>query len=119
MAAHPNGEYAITAMYPVPDDAWYLELDLVRNQRTLVTAVVPDQDPAREPTVCFHGRHLDIPYEVMRWFKMSTFRKSWRRCVTPPPGRMSLPFLRLPSGNPDGSTNGPSTHGPYESPSMT
>lgn len=70
MLAHPNGDYTITAMYSVPDDAWYLELDLVRDQRALVTAVVPDEDPAREPTVCFdpQGRHLDIPYEVMRWF---------------------------------------------------
>ncbi|MEU9048103.1 MULTISPECIES: hypothetical protein [unclassified Kitasatospora] len=57
-------------MYSVPDDAWYLELDLVREQRAVVTAVIPDEDPAREPTVCFdpQGRHLDIPYEVMQWF---------------------------------------------------
>lgn len=67
---HSDGDYAITAMYSVPDDAWYLELDLVAEQRALVTAVVPDEDPAREPTVCFdpRGRHVDIPYEVMRWF---------------------------------------------------
>ncbi|MFJ9870164.1 hypothetical protein [Streptomyces sp. NPDC101165] len=67
---HPNGDYAITTMYSVPDDAWYLELDLVAEQRNLVTAIVPDEDPEREPTVCFnpHGRHLDVPYEVMRWF---------------------------------------------------
>ncbi len=70
MVTHPSRDYAITAMYSVPDDAWYLELDLVREQRAVVTAVVPDEDPAREPTVCFdpRGRHLDIPYEVMRWF---------------------------------------------------
>ncbi|MFF8775065.1 hypothetical protein [Kitasatospora sp. NPDC015120] len=57
-------------MYSVADDAWYVELDLVREQRAVVTAVVPDEDPACEPTVCFdpRGRHLDIPYEVMRWF---------------------------------------------------
>lgn len=67
---HPDGEYAITAMYSVPDDAWYLELDHVAGQRNLVTAVVPDEDPAREPTVCFNpgGPHVDVPYEVMRWF---------------------------------------------------
>ncbi|MEU9779888.1 hypothetical protein AB0H92_02670 [Streptomyces phaeochromogenes] len=67
---HPNGEYAVTAMYSVPDDAWYLGLDLVAGQRTLVTAIVPDEDPAREPTVCFDpgGQHVDVPYEVMRWF---------------------------------------------------
>ncbi|MGW2271003.1 hypothetical protein [Streptomyces yangpuensis] len=67
---HPDGDYAITAMYSVPDDAWYLELDLVAGQRHLVTAIVPDEDPAREPTVCFNPQagHLDVPYEVMRWF---------------------------------------------------
>ncbi|MFC9706066.1 hypothetical protein ACFTWD_35865 [Streptomyces sp. NPDC056943] len=70
MVTHPSRDYAITAMYSVADDAWYLELDLVREQRAVVTAVIPDEDPAREPTVCFdpQGRHLDIPYEVMRWF---------------------------------------------------
>ncbi|MGK5732763.1 hypothetical protein [Streptomyces sp. URMC 124] len=33
-------------------------------------AIVPDEDPAREPTVCFDPRegHVDVPYEVMRWF---------------------------------------------------
>lgn len=65
-----DGDYAITAMYSVPDDAWYLELGLVAEQRTLVTAIVPDEDPAREPTVCFSPQagHADVPYEVMRWF---------------------------------------------------
>ncbi|MGW5062583.1 hypothetical protein ACWEQ2_35625 [Streptomyces sp. NPDC004096] len=67
---HPDGDYAITAMYSVPDDAWYLELDLVAGQRNLVTAIVPDEDPAREPAVRFNprGGHLDIPYGVMHWF---------------------------------------------------
>ncbi|MFF5454718.1 hypothetical protein ACFY40_26325 [Streptomyces sp. NPDC012950] len=67
---HPDGDYAITTMYSVPDDAWYLELDLVAVQRNLITAIVPDEDPSREPTVCFNPRaeHTDIPYEVMRWF---------------------------------------------------
>jgi len=67
---HPDGDYAITVMYSVPDDAWYLELHLVADQRALVTAVVPDEDPVREPTLCFdpQGGHLDIPYQVMRWF---------------------------------------------------
>ncbi|WP_433890491.1 hypothetical protein [Streptomyces sp. CA-111067] len=66
----PNGDYALTAMYSVADDAWYLELDLAADRRTVVMTIVPDEDPAREPTVCFvpAGRHLDVPYEVMRWF---------------------------------------------------
>ncbi|MGW1188840.1 hypothetical protein [Streptomyces sp. NPDC002559] len=67
---HPDGDYAITAMYSVPDDAWYLELDLVAGQRNLMTAIIPDEDPAREPTVCFNPQagHVDVPYEVVRWF---------------------------------------------------
>ncbi|MDJ0386069.1 hypothetical protein [Streptomyces sp. G-G2] len=66
---HHDGDYAITAMYSVPDDAWYLKLDVVASQRTVVTAVVPDEDPAREPTVSFHPEgSLEVPYEVMRWF---------------------------------------------------
>ncbi|MCQ8770454.1 hypothetical protein [Streptomyces telluris] len=67
---HPDGDYMITAMYSVPDEAWYLELELAAKQLHLMTAVVPDEDPAREPTVCFepHGRHVQIPYEAMRWF---------------------------------------------------
>ncbi|MGK5545801.1 hypothetical protein ACSNOH_13870 [Streptomyces sp. URMC 127] len=67
---HRDGDYAITTLYSVPDDAWYLELGLTAGQLTLVTAIVPDEDPAREPTVCFetHGRHVDVPYDVMRWF---------------------------------------------------
>ncbi|MFE6049355.1 hypothetical protein ACFQ6N_01195 [Kitasatospora sp. NPDC056446] len=70
MVTHPSRDYAITVMNCVSDDAWHLELDLVREQRAVAIAVVPDEDPAREPTVCFdpQGRHLDIPYEAMRWF---------------------------------------------------
>ncbi|WP_026058743.1 hypothetical protein [Streptomyces sp. SS] len=67
---HPTGDYAITSMYSVPDDAWYLELDLIAGQRHLVTAIVPDEDPAREPTISFNPRegHVDLPYDVIRWF---------------------------------------------------
>ncbi|MFJ7128464.1 hypothetical protein [Streptomyces sp. NPDC098101] len=38
--------------------------------RTVVMAVVPDEDPAREPVVCFdpNGGHQHVPYPVMRWF---------------------------------------------------
>ncbi|MFI6874578.1 hypothetical protein ACIBL6_14155 [Streptomyces sp. NPDC050400] len=67
---HPDGNYTITAMYSVPDDAWYLELDLVAGQHTLVTAIIPDEDPAREPTICFNPNQpqVEVSYEVMRWF---------------------------------------------------
>ncbi|MFE1904274.1 hypothetical protein ACFW96_11455 [Streptomyces gardneri] len=67
---HPDGDYAITTIYSVADDAWYLELDLVAGQRNLVTATIPDEDPVREPTACFNpsAEHTDVPYKVMRWF---------------------------------------------------
>ncbi|MFF0472986.1 hypothetical protein [Streptomyces sp. NPDC004284] len=66
---HPGGDYAITTMYSVPDDAWYLELDHIAGQRTVMTAIVPDEDPAREPTVCVDpvSGHPHIPYEVVCW----------------------------------------------------
>ncbi|MFE7414521.1 hypothetical protein [Streptomyces laurentii] len=63
--------YALTVLYSVPDEAWYVELDdLMAGRRAVVTAIVPDEDPAREPTVCHDpgSGHRDIPYDVMRWF---------------------------------------------------
>ncbi|MFD7320223.1 hypothetical protein ACFV9D_03890 [Streptomyces sp. NPDC059875] len=67
---HPSGDYALQILYSLPDDAWYLELDLVAEQRTLLIGVVPDEDPDREPTVCVDpvSGHHHIPYDVMRWF---------------------------------------------------
>ncbi|MFJ3904588.1 hypothetical protein [Streptomyces sp. NPDC090025] len=68
---HPTAPYQLTTLYSVPDDAWYLELDdLADGGRTLVVAVVPDEDPAREPHVHFDPNtgHRYIPYEVLRWF---------------------------------------------------
>ncbi|MFI1660676.1 hypothetical protein ACH4ZU_38080 [Streptomyces sp. NPDC020472] len=69
MSTHPSGRYALTFLYSVPDDAWYVELDEVSGQRQLAVGVVPDEDPAREPTVWFDPRgEREIPYDVMRWF---------------------------------------------------
>ncbi|MFI8520533.1 hypothetical protein ACIGEZ_22285 [Streptomyces sp. NPDC085481] len=68
---HDGSDYRLTILYAVPDDAWYVELDdMTDGGRTLVTAIVPDEDPAREPTVCFDPQtgHRHIPYAVMRWF---------------------------------------------------
>ncbi|MEU7019816.1 hypothetical protein ABZ990_04050 [Streptomyces sp. NPDC046203] len=65
------GAYALTFHYSLPDDAWYVELDdLAAGGRTVLTGVVPDEDPAREPTVRYDpvAGHQDIPYDVMRWF---------------------------------------------------
>ncbi|MFE7774687.1 hypothetical protein ACFU5O_12410 [Streptomyces sp. NPDC057445] len=67
---HDAGAYALQILYSVPDDAWYLELDDAAKGTTLMTAIVPDEEPGREPTVCFNADagHRDVPYEVMRWF---------------------------------------------------
>ncbi|MFI2368826.1 hypothetical protein [Streptomyces sp. NPDC018833] len=60
--------YRIQACYAVTDDAWYLEL--WEAGAHLLTAIVPDEDPRREPTVCFNEQagHRDIPYDVVRRF---------------------------------------------------
>ncbi|WP_406384213.1 hypothetical protein [Streptomyces sp. NBC_01618] len=63
--------YAIGRRYSVPDDAWYLELaETDPPGRTFLTAIVPDEDPDRTPTVCFDEQtgHRDIPYAVMNRF---------------------------------------------------
>ncbi|MEU6945923.1 hypothetical protein ABZ957_11930 [Streptomyces sp. NPDC046316] len=70
LISHESADYTLQILYSVPDDAWYLELDHVAGDRTVLTAVVPDEDPAREPTVCVDpvSGHHHIPYDVMRWF---------------------------------------------------
>ncbi|MFB7374907.1 hypothetical protein ACFC0D_34285 [Streptomyces sp. NPDC056222] len=70
LISHEGTDYALQILYSVPDDAWYLELDHVADNRTVLIAVVPDEDPAREPTVCVDpvSGHHRIPYDVMRWF---------------------------------------------------
>ncbi|MER7823815.1 hypothetical protein ABTX85_14765 [Streptomyces sp. NPDC096097] len=68
--SHSGVDYVITSMYSVLDDAWYLELAVSADQRHVATAIVPDEDPRREPVVRFHpgGAPLSLPYAVMRWF---------------------------------------------------
>ncbi|GIJ26489.1 hypothetical protein Vqi01_16510 [Micromonospora qiuiae] len=72
-------------MYAVPDDAWHVELseavpapaswaDIPTAMTHLpgpafLLAVVPDEDPAREPTISISTvGERDIPYEVMCWY---------------------------------------------------
>ncbi|MEU0394396.1 hypothetical protein ABZ208_16740 [Streptomyces sp. NPDC006208] len=54
----------------LPDDAWYLELHETARDAVLVVAIVPDEDPGREPTICFDesAGHHPVPHTVMRWF---------------------------------------------------
>lgn len=78
----------------MPDDAWYVEFsearpappewaeipDAVRYLPgdTFATAVVPDEDPEREPLVCARGE-WSVPYEVMAWF-MGKVTEEVQRC---------------------------------------
>ncbi|MEU2181193.1 hypothetical protein [Streptomyces thermolilacinus] len=64
----PRPDYRITRTYVLSDGAWRIELDH-RDARCLVTAVVPDEDPAREPSFhLFAPDGHDVPYDVMLWF---------------------------------------------------
>ena len=88
--------YALQYTYAVPDDAWYVELSEavpaptswadIPNAATylpgsaFLTAVVPDEDAAREPTICLHpASERTVPYEVMRWF-MEKVTEEVERC---------------------------------------
>jgi hypothetical protein len=84
MREHNGVHYAIQHTYAVPDDAWYIELsesqapppgdregdwspDATSTGPPFLTAIVPDEDPSREPTVAIHGDR-DVPYTVLCWF---------------------------------------------------
>jgi len=82
---HAGRHYAVQFHYALPDDAWCVELSEampapgewteIPNAAThlpgaaFLVAVIPDEDPAAEPTVHLHN-HDDhvIPYEIMLWF---------------------------------------------------
>ncbi|OEJ94267.1 hypothetical protein [Streptomyces thermolilacinus] len=64
----PRPDYRITRTYALHDDAWHIELHH-RDAGFLVTAAIPDEDPAREPSFhLFAPDGHDVPYEVMLWF---------------------------------------------------
>lgn len=82
---HAGRRYAVQFTYAVPDDAWYVELseaipapeawaDIPGAEthlpgRAFLLAIVPDENPAREPTITVPSTpERIIPYEVMRWF---------------------------------------------------
>ncbi|GAA4566492.1 hypothetical protein [Planotetraspora kaengkrachanensis] len=92
-----GARYAVQFTYALPDDAWYVELSEavpapaawadIPNAKThlpgpaFVTAVVPDEDPTREPTIHVHGdgKERAIPYEVLRWY-MEKVSEEVERC---------------------------------------
>jgi hypothetical protein len=73
LRAFDGVRYAIQATYAVPDDAWYLELSEAGPAglpgSAFLTAIVPDEDPSREPMIAFPPTaEREVPYRVMRWF---------------------------------------------------
>jgi len=93
---HSGRRFAVQFMYAVPDDAWYVELseavpapvewaDIPGAVTHLpgpafMVAVVPDEDPRREPTVHFPSiSEQVVPFEVMRWF-MEKVAEEVERC---------------------------------------
>lgn len=85
LRVHAGRHYAIQFHYALPDDAWCVELSEavpapaawreIPDAAThlpgaaFLVAMIPDEDPDREPTVHVHSHdeHV-IPYEIMRWF---------------------------------------------------
>ncbi|MFV2117921.1 hypothetical protein ACE14D_05555 [Streptomyces sp. Act-28] len=64
----PPLDHRITRTYALHDDAWHIELDH-GDAPFLLTAVIPDEDPAREPVLhLFAPEGHDVPYDVMLWF---------------------------------------------------
>jgi hypothetical protein len=93
---HGKLQYAVQHSYDLGDDAWCVELsEALRAPQAwaeipgavshvpgsaFVIAVVPDEDPRREPTIHFcGGAERDIPYQVMRWF-MEKVTEEVERC---------------------------------------
>lgn len=93
---HAGRRYAVQFTYALPDDAWCVELseavpapaswaDIPGAETHLpgpafMVAVVPDEDPEREPTVHIHSsdEHV-VPFEVMHWF-MEKVAEEVERC---------------------------------------
>lgn len=82
---HDGRHYAVQYHYALPDDAWCVELSEAVPAPTswadipgasthlpgapFLVAVIPDEDPSREPTVHVHDRdETVIPFVIMRWF---------------------------------------------------
>ncbi|MFF0254291.1 hypothetical protein ACFYPW_17515 [Micromonospora zamorensis] len=95
---HADVQYTVQAMYSVPDEAWYLELSETQPAPpawadlpgavdylpgpSILVAVVPDEDPAREAAVTFGPAEHVVPYPVMCWF-MEHVAEEVERCRAP------------------------------------
>ncbi|MFF3325749.1 hypothetical protein [Streptomyces sp. NPDC002889] len=90
---HGGRWYAVQFTYALPDDAWRVELsemvpvpewgaDARIPGQDFMAALVPDEDPSREPEVHVHspdGRA--VPYEIVCWF-MDHVADEVARCRT-------------------------------------
>jgi hypothetical protein len=82
---HAGRLYSISAGYLGDEDAWMLELSEAKPAPaswstipgagthlpgdTFLTAMVPDEDPKREPTLHLYAPEgHEVPYEIMLWF---------------------------------------------------
>ena len=93
---HAGVRYAVQFTYALPDDAWCVELSEavpapaawadIPNAEThlpgdaFFTAIVPDEDLTREPTIHVHGNsERAVPYDVMCWY-MEKVAQEVERC---------------------------------------
>ncbi|MCO1578746.1 hypothetical protein M8C13_23620 [Crossiella sp. SN42] len=96
LRVHAGRHYAVQFHYALSDDAWCVELseavpapaawaEIPHAETHLpgdafLVAVIPDEDPHREPTVHIHSHEeRAIPYEIMRWF-MEQVAEEVERC---------------------------------------
>ncbi|MDX2701093.1 hypothetical protein [Streptomyces ipomoeae] len=96
LRVHAGRHYAIQFHYALPDDAWCVELSEavpapaawadIPNAEThlpgaaFVVAVIPDEDPSREPTVHIHSHEEQVmPYAIMSWFMEQVAEQVERR----------------------------------------
>ena len=93
---HGGVRYAVQRHYAVPDSSWIVELSESEPApaawadrpgavsrlpgRAFLTAVVPDGDPAAEPSLHLHGgAEHDVPWTVVRWFMARVAEEVGRR----------------------------------------
>ena len=93
---HAGRHFAVQFHYALPDDAWCVELsEAVPAPATwadipnavshlpgpaFMVALVPDEDPALEPTIHIHNHdERVVPHEILAWF-MAKVVEEVERC---------------------------------------